>query len=204
MHDESYHSRILLLAARKAERVQLTVNLLMNWKATAAVSGATLLAGWLASAPPSLTTSAALPSASQSPQTAATASDIGQLAARLQTQTRRDAGYGEPERNLFRFGQNVPVRSAATQPGGSAAPAPPVAILPQAPPPPSVTLAGVASDPDGARTVRTAILSSAAGVLLVHEGDEVLGQYRVGTIGEDSVELTRLSDGTALRITLKP
>lgn len=42
------------------------------------------------------------------------------------------------------------------------------------------------------------------GVLLVHQGDDVLGQYRVGAIGEDSVELTRLSDGTAHRITLKP
>jgi hypothetical protein len=193
-----------LLAARKAERVVLTVNVLMNWKATAAVSGATLLAGWLAAAPPSSTTTAALPSASQSPQAAAAASDIGELAARLQAPTHREAGYGEPERNLFRFGQSVAVKSSASQPGPSAAPAPPVAILPQAPPPPPLSLAGVASDPDGARTVRTAILSSPAGVLLVHEGDEVLGQYRVGTIGEDAVELTRLSDGTALRITLKP
>jgi len=175
----------------------------MNWKATTVVSGATLLAGWLASAPPSSTTPAALTSAAQSPQTAA-ASDIGQLAARLQTQTSRAANYGAPERNLFRFGQNVPVRSAGSQPGVSVAPAPPLEILPQAPPPPPLSLAGVASDPDGARTVRTAILSSPAGVLLVHEGDEVLGQYRVGAIGEDAVELTRLADGAALRITLKP
>ena len=86
----------------------------------------------------------------------------------------------------------------------SAAVASPIEIVPQSPLPPPVSLAGVASDPDGQRTVRTAILSSPAGVLLVHEGDEVLGQYRVGAIGEDSVELTRLSDGTALRITLKP
>lgn len=176
----------------------------MNWKATTVVSGATLLAGWLASAPPSSTTAAATTSATPGPQAAAAASDIGQLAARLQTQTRQAADYGSPERNLFRFGQSVPVRSAASQPGTSVAPAPPVEILPQAPPPPPVTLAGVASDPDGTRTVRTAILSSPAGVLLVHEGDEVLGQYRVGAIGEDAVELTRLSDGTAFRITLKP
>ena len=178
----------------------------MNWKATAAVSGATLLAGWLAAAPPSSTTTAAVPSASQNPKAAAAASDIGELAARLQVQMRQDAGYGRPERNLFRFGQHVPVRSAASQSvsGVSAAPAPRVEILPQALPPVPLSLAGVASDPDGARTVRTAILSSPAGVLLVHEGDEVIGQYRVGTIGEDAVELTRLSDGIALRITLKP
>ena len=81
---------------------------------------------------------------------------------------------------------------------------PPVEILPQAPPPLPVSLSGVASDTEGGSTVRTAILSSPGGVLLVHQGDEVLGQYRVGAIGEESVELMRLSDGTALRITLKP
>ena len=174
----------------------------MNWKATAAVSGATLLAGWIASAPPAPTTPSAVRSPSQTPQTAAAASDIGELAARLQTRPRPDAGYGDPERNLFRFGPNKPVRSA--EPSVSAPAPPPVEILPQAPPPLPVSLSGVASDTEGGSTVRTAILSSPGGVLLVHQGDEVLGQSRVGAIGEDSVELMRLSDGTALRITLKP
>ena len=175
----------------------------MNWKATAAVSGATLLAGWFAAAPPAPTTPSAVPSSSQSPRTAA-ASDISELAARLHTRPHQDAGYGEPERNLFRFGPNTPVRTADPAPSVSAPAPPPVEILPQAPPPLPVSLSGVASDSEGERTVRTAILSSPGGVLLVKEGDEVLGQYRVGAIGEDSVELTRLSDGTALRITLKP
>ncbi|MSO46314.1 MAG: hypothetical protein EXQ59_06060 [Acidobacteria bacterium] len=174
----------------------------MNWKATVAVSGATLLAGWIASAPPAPTTPSAVPSSSQSPRTAAAGSDISELAARLQTRPRQDAGYGEPERNLFRFGPNRPVRSEAPEPIVSAPP--PLEILPQAPPPLPISLSGVASDSEGERTVRTAILSSPGGVLLVKEGEEVLGQYRVGAIGEDSVELTRLSDGTALRITLKP
>ena len=176
----------------------------MNWKATVAVSGATLLAGWIASAPPAPTTPSAVRSSSQSAQTAAAASDIGELAARLQTRPRQDAAYGDPERNLFRFGPNTPGRSAEPAPSVSAPSPPPVETLPQAPPPLPVSLSGVASDPDGERTVRTAILSSPGGVLLVHEGEEVLGQYRVGAIGEDSVELTRLSDGAALRITLKP
>jgi hypothetical protein len=175
----------------------------MNWKSTAVVSGATLLAGWLASAPPAPTAPAALPPSSKSPQTATTASDIGQLAAHLQLRTRRDADYGAPERNLFRFGPNVS-KSAAPHPAPSPAAIPPVEILPQAPPPPIVSLSGMASDADGERVVRTAILSSPAGVLLVHEGDEVLGQYRVGAIGENSVELIRLSDGVALRLALRP
>jgi hypothetical protein len=67
-----------------------------------------------------------------------------------------------------------------------------------------VTLSGIASDQVGDRTVRTAILSSPSGVLLVREGDDVLGQYRVAKITEDAVELTRVSDGTTLRVGLKP
>ena len=174
----------------------------MNWKSTAVVSGATLLAGWLASAPPAPTTPSTVSSTSRSPQTAAAASDIEQQAARLETLTRQAASpYGPPERNLFRFGPKEPVKAAAPEPTASAAA--PVEIVPQAPPPPRVSLSGVASDPDGQRIVRTAILSSPAGVLLVHEGDEVLGQYRVGAIGDDSVELTRLADGTTLRLALR-
>lgn len=176
----------------------------MNWKATAAVSGATLLAGWFASAPPAPTTPSAAPSSSQTPRAAAAASDISELAARLQTGPRQDPGYGEPERNLFRFGPNRPVRSAEPEPGLSEPAPAPVEILPPAPPPLPLSLSGVASDSEGERTVRTAILSSPGGVLLVKEGDEVLGQYRVGAIGDDSVQLTRLSDGASLRITLKP
>ncbi len=179
----------------------------MNWKATAAVSGATLLAGWFAAAPPVPTTPSAARPSSQSPHDEAAASDIGELAARLQTRPREDPGYGEPERNLFRFGPNKPVRSAAAPEPERSLSVPaeaPVDMLPEVPPPVPVSLSGVASDSEGERTVRTAILSSPGGVLLVKEGDEVLGQYRVGAIGDDSVQLTRIADGTSLRIALKP
>ena len=174
----------------------------MTWKSTAVVSGATLLAGWLASSPKAPISPSAPRASSQSPQTTAAASDIERQAARLQTRVRSETGYTQPERNLFRFGPKTPVRSAQ-EPGSSAAPPPPVENVLQAPPPPRVSLAGVASDPAGERMVRTAILSSSSGVILVHEGDEVLGEYRVGAIGEDSVELTRLSDGTILRLAMK-
>jgi hypothetical protein len=180
----------------------------MTWKSTALVSGATLLAGWLASAPPGPATPSTASAPSQSPQTAAASSDIQQQAERLQTRTRQGAAdeYGAPERNLFRFGPKEAARPAAAGPAvRDAAPVEErVEPAPQLPLPPPVSLSGVASDPDGQRTVRTAILSSPNGVLLVHEGDEILGQYRVGAIGEDAVELTRLADGTAFRITLKP
>ena len=48
---------------------------------------------------------------------------------------------------------------------------------------------------------RTAILSSPSGVLLVHEGDAVMSDYRVGRIESEAVELIK-TDGTSLRLTL--
>jgi hypothetical protein len=180
----------------------------MTWKWTALVSGATLLAGWLASAPPGPATPSTGSAPSQSPQTAAATSDIQQQAERLQTRPRQSAAdeYGAPARNLFRFGPKETARSTAPEPAvrGAAPVEERAEPTPQPPLPPPLSLSGVASDPAGERTVRTAILSSPNGVLLVREGEEILGQYRVGAIAEDAVELTRLADGATFRITLKP
>ena len=69
-----------------------------------------------------------------------------------------------------------------------------------------VSLAGIAEDeiddPGGSRIERTAILSTPDGVLLVREGDDVLGLYRVVTIESGAVELER-ADGTTFRIGFK-
>ena len=73
-------------------------------------------------------------------------------------------------------------------------------------PAPVVSLAGIAEDkidePGGSRIERTAVLSTPDGVLLVREGDDVLGLYRVVTIESGAVELER-ADGTTLRIGFK-
>ena len=66
--------------------------------------------------------------------------------------------------------------------------------------PPAVSLSGIAEDRIEQRVERTAILSSPAGVLLVHEGDDVLGQYRVTKIESEAVEFVKLSDGGTLRL----
>jgi hypothetical protein len=74
-------------------------------------------------------------------------------------------------------------------------------------PAPVVSLAGIAEDQiddlSGQRVERTAVLSSPDGVLLVREGDDVLGLYRVVTIDSDAVELER-HDGTTLRLGFRP
>lgn len=178
----------------------------MNWKATAAVSGATLLAGWLAAAPPEQSPSSAAPARPpSSPNVPAAAADIQEQATRLQARLRPGADYRDPERNLFQFGSRARAERAATSYAPPvAAPAPVESFVPQPTPPMPVTLSGVASDQVGDRTERTAILSSPAGVLLVREGDDVLGIYRVARVGEDAVELLRLADGATVRIALKP
>ena len=179
----------------------------MTWKSTAVVSGAGLLSMWFAASPPAPIPATTSPATTQPSATAGTTgSDIEQQAERLQARVRRETDYREPSRNLFRFGPRIVQRPAARAPAPSA-PAPtnttPEFIPPAPPPPPLVSLSGVATDQAGDRTVRTAILSSPSGVLLVHEGDDVLGQFRVDHIGEDAVDLTGINDGSSLRLTLK-
>jgi hypothetical protein len=173
----------------------------MTWKVYATISGATVLAGWLASAPPAKAPSPALSPPGSQP--AAAASDIEREATRLQARVRREAIYAQPQRNPFRFSAGrsiaIPPRDVPEprRPDDTLAPAVP------APPPPTVSLSGIAEDQGGQRLERTAILSSPAGVLLVHEGDDVLGQYRVTKVESEAVELVKLSDGTTVRLSLK-
>jgi hypothetical protein len=126
------------------------------------------------------------------------AAQIEDEAARLQAGIREQAAYRQPERNPFRFGARRPERAAAE----ATVTAPPAETFVQPPPPPPVTLAGIAEDhvPEGVQ--RTAILSSPSGVLLVKEGDDVLGQYRVSKIEPEAIELTRTSDGGSVRLSL--
>ena len=176
----------------------------MTWKAYATVSGATVLAGWFASAPPSAfpdrgvpDSSAAVPSQTM-PGRAAPSPDIEREAARLEARVRREAAYTQPQRNPFRFGAASPIASlpADGAEGASLAETP----APAVPPPPPVSLAGIAEDQVEQRVERTAILSSPGGILLVHEGEDVLGQYRVAKIESEAVELVSHADGTTLRL----
>ena len=67
-----------------------------------------------------------------------------------------------------------------------------------------MALSGIAQDTIDGRTVRTAIISMPDGVQLVKEGDMLAGQYKVVAIGADAVELARVSDGSTVRLGLKP
>ena len=175
----------------------------MTWKSYAAASGATVLAGWLASSPPENVASggAVVPSrSSRAAVSAASASDIEEQATRLQARIRRETSYARPARNPFRFSESVPGAPAIPAPETSNVPEPMAAPL--LPPPPTVTLVGMAEDRAEQGSERTAILSSPDGVILVRKGDSVLGLYRVTVIEEEAVELTSVADGSTLRLSL--
>ena len=178
----------------------------MTWKTYAAVSGATVLAGWIASSPPAnapATTASGQRRAAPAASRGAEGSDIEEQAARLQARLRQETEYHAPARNPFRFGAREVTRSAA--PDRAEAPAPIQPVIPALPPPPPpIKLSGIAEDGPADRIERTAVLSVPAGVLLVREGDVVLGQYRVAKIEAGAVELTDASGGPAVRLTLRP
>jgi hypothetical protein len=174
----------------------------MDWKSTAAISGAGLLATWFfsmpAGNPPATSPSAPAGSA---PQGSASTIDIQQEAARLQVRVHPEPHYIEKSRNPFRFG----VRPAPEiRPSGTSGPPPaqPVPVVALAPPP-RLSLDGIATDMVDGQEQRTAILNTDSGVVLAKEGEPVAGQFRVAKIAPDAVELTNVSDGSTLRLTLR-
>jgi hypothetical protein len=64
-------------------------------------------------------------------------------------------------------------------------------------------LEGLAEDRGDQGPVRTAIISGFGDIFLVKEGDHVTLRYTVAKISPDAVELTDLTDNTALRLALR-
>jgi hypothetical protein len=165
---------------------------MVNWKSTAAVSGAGLLLTWLANGPAQQGAVAPARTATR-PAAARAGSDIQEQAERLRARMHASAAYSEPSRNPFRFR----VKHASIAPVRTVAPENVVAALP--PPPPSIKLSGIAADTVDGQEQRTAILNTPGGLVFAHEGDDVAGQFRVSSISEDAVELIG-PDGVVLRL----
>ena len=168
----------------------------MDWKSTAVISGAGILATWFFSMPPTAAPARVVAPAARVPQASTSQIDIEKEAARLQVHRVEEPRYTEPSRNPFR--SNARPEPARATVGVVAAP-PPV-VLP--PPPPRITLDGVAADTMDAQSQRTAILHTDTGVVLAKEGDDVAG-YRVQKIAADAVELVKIDDGSVLRLGLR-
>src|SRR4029077_15032816 len=163
----------------------------MDWKSTAVISGAGILATWFFSMPPNHAPASAVAPAPRAPQSTTSTIDIEKEAARLQMRPPQEPHYTEPSRNPFRFSARREPARATT---GVDAPSPPVTIAPP-PLPPQITLDGVAADTVGSEQQRTAVLHTEAGVVLAKEGDQVAG-YRVEKIAADAVELVKIEDGS--------
>jgi len=165
----------------------------MNWKSTAAVSGATVLAGWLGWSPGYQPVAAPAASPNARPSNAA---DIQVQADRLQVRVRKELEYRDPTRNPFRFNprpQPPPQIAAAIAPTISQAP-----VIPPLP----FTLSGMATETVEGAPQRTAILSTGSEVLFVKEGDRV-GGFTITLVNETGVDVTA-TDGSVRRLILTP
>src|SRR5688500_13887744 len=178
----------------------------MTWKSYAVMSGAGLLATYLLNVPPAFTpTSSSTPAPGQTASRAARTSDaldVEEEAARLQARLRAQATYHEPSRNPFRFGATpvaAPRRVRPEPPPEVLGTAAAIASTPR-PEAPFVVLSGLAAEVVDGTTVRTAILTTAGGVLLVRVGEPVGAEYRIRAITEDSVELESTADGSIRRL----
>jgi hypothetical protein len=172
----------------------------MDWKSTAVISGAGVLATWFFSMPPAqqpVSVPTAAPARADRAQSATI--DIQQEAARLQQRAPATTRYSEPSRNPFRFSER---RSQPARPPVAAVAPVAAPVVPPPPPEPTIALDGVASDTVDGVMQRTAILNTTAGVILAKEGEQVLG-YKVDKVAPDSVELTKVSDGSVLRLGLR-
>ena len=175
----------------------------MTWKSYAVVSGAGILATYLASPPLLPERQPAVPAvqnaraADSSPE-----ADILREAARLEARMRAEAAFRAPARNPFRFGApRTAVRPPAVEPAQIQA----AAIgPPPEPEPPFIVLSGIATDVIDGTTERTAVLTTASGVVLAGVGDLVGTDYRVRAIQDDGVDLESTRDGAIRQLRFPP
>jgi hypothetical protein len=113
-------------------------------------------------------------------------------------------GPDEASRDLFKFKPKAPPpaapRPVETQRPAAQPPAPPRPSGPPQPPPIALKFVGYFDAPDGRKI---ASLTDGRGVVTAHEGDTVLGQYKIWRIGVESIDISYL-DGrgrTTIRMT---
>ena len=173
----------------------------MTWKAYTAVSGATLIATYLFSAPPTIAPGRAPARVGSTAVAPSPSINIEEQAARLTTRVREDTEYRAPARNPFRFGA-APVTAPVVRVPAPVIDAPPVVTEPQAPPPLPIRLAGISTITVDGQRQRTAVLITLEGVVTAREG-EMVGPFRVVRVEEDAVELSG-ADGISRRLALRP
>jgi hypothetical protein len=156
--------------------------------------GGGILATWFAVSPNTAVGPVAPPHAAQAPAPKAF-EELSAQSTRLR-ERRAAASPNEATRNPFRFNTPKPVTRPATQRDLEAAPRMD-APMPVAPPPPPMTLSGIAQKSGR----RTAIITGAGQLYLVAEGDSLAGLYTVVQVDHEAV-LLRDAAGAERRLTL--
>lgn len=126
------------------------------------------------------------------------ASDVQQQSRRLKERIASGPPIPRPQRNPFEFRTSRAPAQAARRPEGTAGHA---ALA--APAGPDLSLIGVAAHqrPDG--LVRTAMIATGAGELIMAvAGDVVVGRFTVRSVGADSADLVDPNTGATLRLRL--
>jgi len=168
--------------------------------------GGGALATWLAvvaphgSLQPSAPAAVPVQAVTRAPKTADFDAQAERLLARTRAVTQRAS-----TRNPFRFSapkSTAPAGLAGTRPGSAVVPAAGQSPVPAAPPPPPLTLSGIAekNTPTGVR--RTAVISGDGQLYLVGVGQAVAGLYTVVSIHPEAVVL-RDATGFELRLVLR-
>lgn len=171
----------------------------------AALAVGTVLVGTLLAVPPRLQTDVATDPAVPPPLRAAQASrspssDFSIDLTRLRGRRQGLPAPVRPRRNPFEFPQREVAEPSPRERPTDPAPIEPLrALMPE----PALALIGLAEEhlPDGVR--RRAILRGANQILLVAEGDEVLGRFLVTRIEPAAVELQDRQGGGPVRLVLK-
>lgn len=128
--------------------------------------------------------------------------DLDDVRARLRARRSEAPRPRAPERNPFEFAPAAPVRLAGGAARG-AAPAPAQVMPPTVPPPPQLTLSGVAETRQGDQVVRTAIISGMGQLFFAKPGDRLANTFMVSIVGPDIVELREVVTGRVIRLTLR-
>jgi len=172
------------MTAKRAAIFVIVLGALAAWIAAAATSGVRDVKPVAPFSPPAIDTSGA-----------ALEADIARLHDRLRPTASPRLG-----RDLFQF---AAVRPPITTQAAPTEPQP--TSIPALPPPPRLTLIGVAQDGADSGMFRTAIISTPGQLFLVKEGDEVTSagvRYRVTKISDDAADLSA-ADQAPLRLALK-
>lgn len=166
--------------------------------------GVLLLLAWLASAvgvpdAPPPPPEQAEPAGSA--RLAALRADVEKQSSRLRERLAAAPAPVPPDRNPFRFASR-PVHAERVRAASVAPPEPDVVGSTQ--PEAVLVLIGIAERRQNDALVRTAIISGAADdLLLVTEGQEVAGAYRVRSVSATAVELEHIATGEIRRLYLQ-